>query len=257
MTGQLGTIYLVHLDRRYGHAAHYTGWTTDLDARLEAHRQGRGSRLLAVVREAGIGWTLARTWTGDRARERQLKNEGGASRRCPECGVTPRRGKERGMDGNDERDHQEERANDQLMRDGHEPDAPGNHGMCSDLAPCRTVDPAGTLSGYSPQEQCEAEQDEAGNAMASSIYPYAPYPTAAEIRADNLARGFGSEAAEQPAKQYSTYADLCQETPAEAERAARALAEHLGPDEQGFGPITDYVWSVDPPARESGMEAGQ
>jgi hypothetical protein len=43
-----------------------------------------------VVKAAGISWRLARTWPGGRARERQLKNQGGASRRCPECGVTPR-----------------------------------------------------------------------------------------------------------------------------------------------------------------------
>ena len=218
------------------------------------------------------------------------------------------------MNGNDERDHQEERANAQLMRDEHEPNAPGNHGMCSDLAPCRTADPAGTLSGYSPQEQCEAEQAEAGHAMASSIYPYAPHPTGAEIRADNLARGFGTEAkglslgeqqhdaarcdrsgsphlgpcldpAEPGRAIVSSWEDVVRDREADAEsperaaEAARALAEYLGPDEQGFGqiepepnhgpyvpggvtaeperPITDYLWSADPPARESGMEAGQ
>ena len=40
---------------------------------------------MAVIAEAGIGWTLARTWQGSRARERQLKRQGGASRRCPIC----------------------------------------------------------------------------------------------------------------------------------------------------------------------------
>jgi ribosomal protein L34E len=33
---------------------------------------------------------LARTWPGGRARERQIKRQGGASRCCPMCGVTPR-----------------------------------------------------------------------------------------------------------------------------------------------------------------------
>jgi hypothetical protein len=45
---------------------------------------------LQVVKAAGITWTLARTWPGDRNRERQLKNQGGASRRCPACGIQPR-----------------------------------------------------------------------------------------------------------------------------------------------------------------------
>jgi hypothetical protein len=45
---------------------------------------------MEVVCNAGIGWQLARTWPGGRARERQLKNQGGASRLCPLCGATPR-----------------------------------------------------------------------------------------------------------------------------------------------------------------------
>ena len=35
---------------------------------------------MAVITQAGIGWTLARTWEGSRAGERQLKRQGGASR---------------------------------------------------------------------------------------------------------------------------------------------------------------------------------
>ena len=94
-----GTVYLLHFDRPYGPgggangrgtARHYIGWTRDLAGRLAEHAQGRGARLLEVVREAGIGWRLARTWEGGRDRERQLKNQGGASRCCPECGVKPR-----------------------------------------------------------------------------------------------------------------------------------------------------------------------
>ncbi len=90
--GGPGTVYLLHFDRPYAHARHYLGWTHPggLDARLAEHAAGRGARLLHVVAGAGIGWTLARTWTGTRARERALKLQGGASRRCPLCGVRPR-----------------------------------------------------------------------------------------------------------------------------------------------------------------------
>jgi hypothetical protein len=63
---------------------------SDLGARLAEHQAGRGARLLQVAKAAGISWTLARTWPGGRPRERQLKTQGGASRRCPECGVRPR-----------------------------------------------------------------------------------------------------------------------------------------------------------------------
>jgi predicted GIY-YIG superfamily endonuclease len=91
MTGTWGTVYLIHFDRPYKHARHYTGWTKgSLDKRLQLHRQGQGSRLMAVVTAAGIGWQLARTWEGGRRRERQIKAQGGASRCCPLCGVRPR-----------------------------------------------------------------------------------------------------------------------------------------------------------------------
>lgn len=85
-----GTVYLLHFNRPFGHALHYTGWTTNLMARLDRHETGHGARLLAVVHDAGITWVLARTWTGPRSRERALKRQGGASRRCPLCGIHPR-----------------------------------------------------------------------------------------------------------------------------------------------------------------------
>lgn len=85
-----GVVYLLHFDRPYRHAAHYTGWTADLLRRLDEHTHGRGARLLTVITEAGIGFTLARTWPGSRSRERALKRQGGAARRCPLCGIRPR-----------------------------------------------------------------------------------------------------------------------------------------------------------------------
>jgi predicted GIY-YIG superfamily endonuclease len=88
--GAIGTVYLIHFDQPYRHARHYTGWTPDLDTRLSKHAKGQGARLLTVARQAGITWRLARTWTGTRTTERALKRQGGASRRCPLCGITPR-----------------------------------------------------------------------------------------------------------------------------------------------------------------------
>ncbi|MFI6959668.1 hypothetical protein ACIBJI_40155 [Nocardia sp. NPDC050408] len=84
-----GTVYLLHFDQPYKHARHYTGWTSDLHARLAEHAAGRGARLMSVIKEAGIGFSLARTWDGDRKRERQLKRTGGAARRCPLCRAQP------------------------------------------------------------------------------------------------------------------------------------------------------------------------
>jgi predicted GIY-YIG superfamily endonuclease len=92
-------VYLLHFDRPYRHARHYSGTTPNghLTERLAQHAAGHGARLTQVVADAGIGWHLARTWPGGRTRERQLKRQGGASRRCPLCGVHPRN------PGNDER----------------------------------------------------------------------------------------------------------------------------------------------------------
>jgi len=80
-----GVVYLVHFTQPYRHARHNTGWTANLESRLAEHQARRGARLLQVVTQAGIEWTLARTWQGTRERERQLKRQGGASRRCPIC----------------------------------------------------------------------------------------------------------------------------------------------------------------------------
>jgi predicted GIY-YIG superfamily endonuclease len=88
---QTGTVYLLHFDRPYEHARHYLGWASNLEARLEHHRAGTGGNLLRVLKNAGIGWKLARTWSpADRNRERQIKRQGGLSRSCPMCGVQPR-----------------------------------------------------------------------------------------------------------------------------------------------------------------------
>jgi len=86
----VGTVYLLHFDRPFGHARHYQGWSERLEPRLVEHRTGKGAKLLAAVHAAGIGWQLARTWEGTRALERRLKRQGGGARRCPLCGVKPR-----------------------------------------------------------------------------------------------------------------------------------------------------------------------
>ena len=88
--GQAGTVYLLHFDRA---RTSTPGITSDgranVKRRLAEHEAGHGARLLAVVRAAGIGWQLARMWPGSRARERQIKRQGGHARHCPLCGVTP------------------------------------------------------------------------------------------------------------------------------------------------------------------------
>jgi predicted GIY-YIG superfamily endonuclease len=84
----LGVIYMLHFSEPYKHARHYTGWTEDLFHRLDQHATGHGARLVAVIWQAGIGFTLTRICEGTRSTERAIKNEGGAPRYCPAC--TPR-----------------------------------------------------------------------------------------------------------------------------------------------------------------------
>ncbi len=40
---------------------------------------------MQVVAEQGITWQVSRLWVGTRGRERSLKRQGGAARRCPVC----------------------------------------------------------------------------------------------------------------------------------------------------------------------------
>jgi hypothetical protein len=82
-----GTVYLLHFDRPLSHARHYLGFAEDggLEDRLERHRSGRGSKLMAAVVQAQIGFSLVRTWAGNRDFERRLKKRKCAGRICPVC----------------------------------------------------------------------------------------------------------------------------------------------------------------------------
>jgi hypothetical protein len=86
-----GTTYLIHFSRRYQHAGHYTGWTDKpVLVRFAEHLAGKGAVLTRAAVRAGIGLTLARTWSNTtKDREDSLKHQGGARRFCPECGVKP------------------------------------------------------------------------------------------------------------------------------------------------------------------------
>jgi len=86
------TVYLIHfaeplgdLNNPRGQAQHYLGYTDDLEARLERHRSGNGSAIMAAVAERGIAWRVVRTWEGDRGLERKLKNQHNSPRLCPIC----------------------------------------------------------------------------------------------------------------------------------------------------------------------------
>jgi hypothetical protein len=71
------------------YAGHYWGWTQNLVRRIAQHRNpawtGAG-RLVQVALEAGLSFELAwLEYPATRGRERRLKNQGSAYRRCPLC----------------------------------------------------------------------------------------------------------------------------------------------------------------------------
>jgi hypothetical protein len=71
------------------YAGHYWGWTQDLVRRIAQHRNptwtGAG-RLVQVALQSGLSFELAwLEYPATRGRERRLKNQGSAYRRCPLC----------------------------------------------------------------------------------------------------------------------------------------------------------------------------
>ena len=87
------TVYLVHFTNPignpanpHGSAQHYIGSARDLAARLESHRTGNGSKLMAAVAQAGISWSCVKVWVNvPRSFERELKSKKHAQRFCPVC----------------------------------------------------------------------------------------------------------------------------------------------------------------------------
>jgi hypothetical protein len=72
------------------YAGHYWGWTDNLIRRItREHRNPRwhgAGRLVQVALEAGLSFELAwLEYPATRGRERRLKNQGSAYRRCPLC----------------------------------------------------------------------------------------------------------------------------------------------------------------------------
>jgi hypothetical protein len=80
---------LVGNGRRGQYAGHYWGWTDDLLRRMAEHRNPRwrgAGRLVQVALAAGLTFELAwLEFPATRGRERRLKNQGSAYRRCPLC----------------------------------------------------------------------------------------------------------------------------------------------------------------------------
>ena len=83
-----GVVYLLHFDEPIsdGHTTqHYMGWSEEIQARMNAHRNGQGARLTEVAAERGIAFEIVRLWAGSRSDERRLKNNKNHPKYCPLC----------------------------------------------------------------------------------------------------------------------------------------------------------------------------
>lgn len=84
-------VYLAHFDTPFKHCQHYIGWTSDenFEARMKCHKANKGSKLLAALNKAGIGWNIVRTWPNEDGNfERKLKKQRNAHKHCPVCKVS-------------------------------------------------------------------------------------------------------------------------------------------------------------------------
>lgn len=80
-------VYILHFDRPYHHARHYTGFAQySVIARLEKHLKGQGSPLVKAAVEDGITVECVRVYPeADRSFERHLKRQKNIARQCPIC----------------------------------------------------------------------------------------------------------------------------------------------------------------------------
>ena len=82
----VGSIYVLHFNQPYKHAKHYIGWTDlAVEDRLKRHRQGNGARLLQVLNENGIDYSLSGVYVGTKKDERRMKNQKHSNRFCSIC----------------------------------------------------------------------------------------------------------------------------------------------------------------------------
>ena len=86
MAQKLAHVYLIHFEQKYHHAGHYLGYSKHLWFRIITHRANTGAKLLRAVNEAGINWSVVRTWAvNSQDLEKKLKSLKNSPRLCPIC----------------------------------------------------------------------------------------------------------------------------------------------------------------------------
>lgn len=81
-------VYIIHFDRPYKRARHYTGYSNNVNRRIVEHTNlhQSGSPLIKAALLDGIPIHIAKVFEdGDRALERYLKRQKNIKRFCPLC----------------------------------------------------------------------------------------------------------------------------------------------------------------------------
>jgi predicted GIY-YIG superfamily endonuclease len=84
-------VYILHFDKAFKHACHYTGITNDIDRRMDEHRKGKGARLTQILKANGISFDYSvigeyPNYSEAKAREKHLKTcYKKPVRYCPIC----------------------------------------------------------------------------------------------------------------------------------------------------------------------------
>lgn len=84
-------VYVLHFDKPYKHAKHYTGIAKNIEKRIKLHRSGHGARLTQVLKENGISFTCRviaeyPIFSMAHAEEKRLKKKvKNPNRYCPIC----------------------------------------------------------------------------------------------------------------------------------------------------------------------------
>lgn len=80
-------LYLLHLERPLGHAAHYLGWARNRADRVQCHLEGApdASAFMRAVHKAGIKVTWVQFMDGTKTIERKLKDRHNLANVCLLC----------------------------------------------------------------------------------------------------------------------------------------------------------------------------
>lgn len=85
-------LYLIHFEEPLSHAKHYLGMSNKLQRRLYDHARGQGARIMQVLHEKDIHWTLAALYVPKGPKQNieiLAKRMKKSPRYCPICNKNP------------------------------------------------------------------------------------------------------------------------------------------------------------------------